>query len=260
MYKEMRRRIRASQYFSPWLIKSVMGLPIQRMNKETFMRYGVPLAAVAASIGIGFAGISAADTTSTTAPTSAPSGMHRGMPGVFGKVTAISGTTLTVASTNPGKNSSSSTTTYTVDASSAKVMKGVAAATPATSSVSAIAVGDSVMIRGTVSGTSVTATDIMDGLLGQGMPMMGGHGGPGMGRGQGVNGTVTAVSGSTITLTGKDGKTYTVDASSAQLDKVSTITAAQVAVGDALSVDGTVSGTTVTAKHVMDGMPTAPQQ
>ena len=77
----------------------------------------------------------------------------------------------------------------------------------------------------------------------------------------GVMGTVTAVSGNTVTLTGKDGKTYTVDATSAEIGKMTTITIGQIAVGDTIGVQGTVSlsangqAGTVTAKHIMDGVP-----
>ena len=69
----------------------------------------------------------------------------------------------------------------------------------------------------------------------------------------GVTGTVSAVSGDSITLTGKDGKTYTINAAQAAVDKVSTISVGQIAAGDTLRVDGTVFGTNVTAAHIMDG-------
>lgn len=72
-------------------------------------------------------------------------------------------------------------------------------------------------------------------------------------RGPGVAGTVTAVSGSTITLTGKDGKTYTIDAAKADISKTTTINVSGIAVGDTLMVGGAVTGTSVTAVHIMDG-------
>lgn len=136
-------------------------------------------------------------------------------------------------------------------------MKSSGAGTaPATATVGDIAVGDTIMAQGTVSGTSVTATQVMDGLM-----QLGGPGGPGFEHGMnGTRGTVTSVSGNTITLTGKDGQTYTVDASDAQIGKVSTITVGDVQVGDMLDVHGDVSGTNVTAKHIMDGVPQNPQQ
>ena len=77
-------------------------------------------------------------------------------------------------------------TTYTVDASSATVTKNGAAST-----VSAIAVGDTVMVQGTVSGTNVTAKTIRDGV-GQGQPAIQGNGQPV------VAGTVTAINGNSV--------------------------------------------------------------
>ena len=92
-------------------------------------------------------------------------------------------------------------------------------------------------------------------LAGHMRAMLGGKGHGMMGkRGMGVAGTVTAVSGNTVTITGKDGKTYTVDASGAAILKTSTITVGQIAVGDTVGVHGTVSGTSVTADHIMDGI------
>lgn len=231
--------------------------------KEKLLRIGLPVAAVLASIGVGFAGVTSAQSATLGASTSSATntqhmqGMWGGKgsamrPGVFGKVTAIAGTSLTVEETNP---KTSATTDYTVDALGAKVIKAAQDSAPAEASLSAIAVGDSVAIRGTVSGTSVSATEIMDGAI----PF--GPRGPGFGRGvKGTRGTVTSVSGNTITLTGKDGKTYTVDAGSAQIAKVSSITVGSVQVGDTLDVQGDVSGTTVTAKHIMDGITENPQQ
>jgi hypothetical protein len=68
-----------------------------------------------------------------------------------------------------------------------------------------------------------------------------------------VGGTVTAVSGSTVTVTGKDGKTYTIDAGSAAITKDETVTVSDIAVGDTVMADGTLSGTTLTATSLHDG-------
>jgi hypothetical protein len=116
-----------------------------------------------------------------------PSGMvinHGGtggrmLPGVFGKVTAIDGTTLSVLG---GGRPSTTQTTYTVNAANATVLKNAT-----TSSVGAIAVGDSVMVQGTVSGATVTATRIFDGIppMGRGNFM----GGRPSGTWQGASGT-----------------------------------------------------------------------
>ena len=88
-----------------------------------------------------------------------------------------------------------------------------------------------------------TAASAASGTPGTGMPWAG----------HDVTGTVSAVSGNTITLTGANGTTYTINAASTTVEKVSSISVGQVAVGDTLRVDGTVSGTNVTAAHIMDG-------
>ena len=76
----------------------------------------------------------------------------------------------------------------------------------------------------------------------------GGHGGHGP---RGTMGTVAAISGNTITLTGKNGTTYTIDAASSAVKKVSSATLSDIAVGDTLDVSGTTSGTTVTATNIV---------
>jgi riboflavin synthase alpha subunit len=164
----------------------------------------------------------------------------------MGKVTAISGSTITISSQKPGNTTS---TTYTVDASSATVTKDRDAA----STLSAIAVGDTISVDGTVSGNTITATAIHDGFGGPGGP--GGFGG----RGGGAMGTVTAINGSTLTVTGKDGGTYTVDASSATV-KASGATSAvsDIKVGDTVMIQGSITTATMTAKNIEDGVPTAP--
>jgi hypothetical protein len=47
--------------------------------------------------------------------------------------------------------------TYTVDASSATIVKG-----NVTSSIANVATGDSVVVQGTVNGTSITASSVID--------------------------------------------------------------------------------------------------
>jgi hypothetical protein len=208
-------------------------------------------------------------------------GIQHTKPAAVGTVTAISGSTLTVTDKQ-------SNATYTVDASNATITKvtaptattGTATTPPAkptetTISVSGIAVGDTVMVQGTVSGTSVTATKIVDGQ------MFDGRGGFGGGAPHGpkpaAQGTVTAVSGTTLTVTDKQsGTSYTVDASNATVKKIvaavaatttaqpakptiTTITASDIAVGDTVMVQGTVSGTNVTATSVTDGNFPAPR-
>ena len=82
-------------------------------------------------------------------------------PAVVGTVTAVNGDILTVAARSWQRNSSTTTpaatTTYTVDATNATVTKNGASST-----VSNIVVGDALVVQGTVTGTSVTASSILD--------------------------------------------------------------------------------------------------
>lgn len=76
---------------------------------------------------------------------------------IRGVVTAVNGFALTV----DGRGATSTaTTTYSVDATNAKIFKD-----RATSTVSSIFVGDKVLVRGAVNETSVEATIIYDGKL-----------------------------------------------------------------------------------------------
>ena len=207
-------------------------------------------------------------------------------PGIFGTVTAVNGTTLTVSSRGFGRGEWATTTPtttptapktapapviYTVDASGATVMKN-----NATSTISAIAVNDMVRVTGTVNGTNVTATKISDGVVpgmnggrGVGMPRTGapvGAGGrPGMfasstiaqlqGNGQPiVGGTVSAINGNSLTITNSGSATYTVDVTNAKITRpgVTTATVANITVNDHVLVQGTVNGTAITATSVID--------
>ena len=198
----------------------------------------------------------AADSTVTSAHVGGGMMGARGhAPGVFGTVSAINGNTITLTSKPRGDIAP---TTYTVNAAAATVTKNNAAST-----VSGIAVGDTIMVQGTVTGTTVTATTIRDGVMpgrGKGadgapgtmpksaMPMMQGNGQPIVG------GSVSAISGSTLTLTtAQGGNTYTVNAATAKVLKGNaTSTLASVSVGDKVVVQGTVSGNAVTATTIVD--------
>lgn len=71
-----------------------------------------------------------------------------------------------------------------------------------------------------------------------------------------ATGTIAAINGNTITLTGTNAATYTVDASSVQLMVSKTgVSPANsgLEVGDMISVFGAVSGTNVTATKIIDG-------
>ena len=74
----------------------------------------------------------------------------------------------------------------------------------------------------------------------------------------GVMGTVSSISGNTITVTTPDGKTFTVEAGSAEVKKMVTTTISDIAVGERIGVHGDISGTTVTAKQIMADMPEMP--
>jgi riboflavin synthase alpha subunit len=74
-----------------------------------------------------------------------------------------------------------------------------------------------------------------------------------------VIGTVAGVDGSTLTVTSQDGTSYTVQTSNdtsvviASNGTLSQGSLSDVETGDAVRVEGTVSGTTVTATEIHDG-------
>jgi hypothetical protein len=220
------------------------------------------------------------------------SGSRKGQ-GIMGKVTAISDTTITVQSAAGGERTTGTTNTaaktYTVDASKATFAKlgqptattpGSTPTKPSTTTIAItdIAVGDSVMVNGTVSGTNIAATSVTV------MP----SGAPGMGKNM-IMGKVTAISNTTLTVVsgfnpgrrpqnatnnnanvnGGAGSatTYTVDASSATVKKFvaptagstgkgteTTIAVTDIAVGDTVRVQGAVLGTNVKATAIVDGV------
>lgn len=181
--------------------------------------------------------------------------MNDGMmrPGIFGSVTSINGSTLTIVARSYGQNAA--TTTYSVDASHATVIKA-----NATSTLASVAIGDKVSVLGTVSGTNVTAKMILDGLM-PGIrkpgtdnptpskaPAIKGNGQPI------VAGTVSAVNGSSVSITTTSGTSYSIDASAATITKAgATSTVSAIATGDYLVVQGAVNGSSVTASSIIDG-------
>ena len=217
-------------------------------------------------------------TTATGAPGNAW-GAHTGVgggnfrgdmkPGVFGTVSAVSGNIITVTSTHrmgprpvgpsPSTNSGQTTTTpvtttYTVDATNAKITKNNVAGT-----IASIAVGDTIMAQGTLTGTNLVATTIRDGVMNRipGTPPTNGGQNPTSpftGNGQPViAGTISAISGNTLTVTNKSNVTYTVDTTNAKIvEGQNTVTISSVVVGDNVIVQGTVNGNSVTASSVID--------
>ncbi len=96
---------------------------------------------------------------------------RRGPPGVIGTVAAVSGRSITVHEKGGA--------VYTVDLTNAKITKNVGGVQPMTITAADIRIGDTIGVRGTISGRTVTATFAMDGisltapLSGKGSP--GGH-------------------------------------------------------------------------------------
>lgn len=236
------------------------------MQRTSYIRFALAAGMAASSI---IALPAFAQTATTSQQGAWMNGQHMARPGVFGTVASVNGSTLTITSMTRGKpgtsNASGSNTansgtetTYTVNAGSATVMKN-----GASSSLGSVAVGDRVSVQGTVSGQSVTATAINDGMLQGGMR----NGGTGMGamtgfKGDGkpvIGGTISGVSGSTLTVTNSGSNAYTVDASSATVLRMgATSTVSAILSGDRVLVQGTVSGQDVTATAVIDqGQPQA---
>ena len=214
-----------------------------------------------------------AQTTPSTPPTDTPGawvghvgagkGIGHGLMklGVFGTVISVSGNIVTVSG-KQGFGATATTTTFTVDATNAKIMKNNVAGT-----ISSIAVGDTIMAQGTLTGTNLVATMIRDGQMGMGRGMDG-HGSgtvgsngqtkptasPFTGNGQPVvAGTVSSVSGSTLMIANKSNVSYTVDATNAKiLQGQNTISISSVAVGDSVVVQGVVNGSSITASTVLE--------
>src|SRR6185295_12510119 len=109
----------------------------------------------------------AADSTSTTtaAATANPSGNTNPMPnmrhaplGNDGTITAINGNTISMQ-----EEADEGGAVYSVDATNAGITNNGATAT-----IADLKVGDKIMVEGTVTGTNVVATKIMDGKMGHG--------------------------------------------------------------------------------------------
>ncbi len=190
----------------------------------------------------------------------------RGMmtrPTVTGTVTAISGTTITIYGHQGMAGTSSPQTTFTIDATNAIVMKN-----KATSTLSAITVGNQLHVSGTLTETTVVATMIRDGAI----PLRGEKGGvinnqntqaitELKGNGQPVvAGQVTAINGTILTVTNKANVTYTVEAGTSKvIVDGNTSTLGSVKVGDMVILQGAVNGTQVIATTLIDNGTTQTQ-
>ena len=81
---------------------------------------------------------------------------RRGPPGIIGTVASVRGMNITV--------SEQSRAVYTVDLTHAKITKNVGGAQPTTITAADIIIGDTIGVRGTISGSTVTATFAIDGI------------------------------------------------------------------------------------------------
>jgi len=185
--------------------------------------------------------------------------MMRLNPDVIGTVVSVNGATITVTSNKigwgrDGKDDDTPATTptpvtYTVNASGATIYKAGVAST-----VANIAVGDMIMVQGTITGTNIVATTIHSGMN-KGIktpkptptPLIQGNGQPI------IAGVISAINGTTLTVTNQSNVTYTVNASTAKVQNKGVIsTLSTVAVGDNVVVQGAINGTSVTAYSVID--------
>ena len=239
----------------------------QNKTKKRKIFMPIVMASLITVLGVGALGYANRTNAATTNPSIAPYniagnghgfGAGRGQ-GAAGTVTAIDGSNITISS----KNNKS----YVVDVSGATFFKaptltpGIKPSAPAPITLADIKVGDTLMVRGTVTGTNVKATTVTDGIK-DAAPFN--KMDNGLNKNPSVGGTVSAVSGNTITLTGKDKTTYTVNTVNAKIMKntdvvgqkptaPTTITVSDIKVGDTLVVNGTKNGTNITATNIFDG-------
>ncbi len=165
---------------------------------------------------------------------------------IAGKVTAINGTMITIVSP---KDSVS----YSIDASTAAIAAGLGNNAKART-IADVVVGQTIVVTGSQNGTAVTATRIAVGGTAEAKTkakemreeMK-----------DATHGLVTAVSGTTLTMQEREGKTYTVNATTATVvkkgekDTETTASLADVSVGTMIAVDGTVTDTTIAATKIM---------
>lgn len=183
--------------------------------------------------------------------------------GITGTVTAVSATTITVN----GKHAST-TGSFVVDVATSKFFKN-----SATTTLASILVGDNVFVQGKVTGTSAIAVAVYDGKLPAALQKVEIRKEERKEnrqekrenriadriKGSAILGIVTSVNGSTIMVDGKMGTstattTYTVDTTNAKIFKdKATTTVSAILTGDKVLVEGTVSGTSVTANFIYDG-------
>lgn len=229
-------------------------------KKQTFL-----ILCTAATSSILLAGAAVAATSPAKGPHAShsrmmPQGKRPSRPMVAGAIATVNGTTITVTGDNG--------TVYTVDAAKAKITKGFGK-DAATIAVADLKVGDKLVGTGTLTGTSLTATDIMTGTpvmkpgMGPHLPKKLQHAFP-------LFGNVTAINGTTVTMElkgfGDDAAAtafaVTTNASTTVTKDGAVATMADLTVGSKLLIHGTIDRTTKTAVatkvNILTKIPTFP--
>ena len=178
-------------------------------------------------------------------------------PVLRGQVTAVTNGSATVT-TKDG-------TAYSVETLNAKIMKKSAPAldtstTSNTPTVPFLTVGDSVVVLGTLAGTAVTNTTMIYVLPPTPPQSTTTTDHPVVDKQPTLIGTVTTVTESGFTLTGRDGKNFAIDTTktiyvkAGETTNTSDDTTTSVAVGDTVAVFGTPSDTMFMASRVITGI------
>lgn len=235
------------------------------MNKKYI---SVALATVA-----GLATIVPAFAESNTTVTNRPSGMMRSnyqvqgeqtnygrrmmvRPVVTGTVTSVTGNLITLSGHQGMATSTATQTIFTIDATNARIVKNNATGTVAT-----VLAGDTLSVQGTLSGTTIVATVIRDGnmmIRGRGNVNDNNEGNRVQAQLQGngqpvIAGIVSAINGTTLTITNKSNVVYTANISTAKVMTNNAVaTTASVKIGDMVIIQGAVTGNSIVASTVID--------
>ena len=191
---------------------------------------------VTAAMALGGVSFAASTPGSVPAAPHGPGGPGRG--GMQGVITAINGGVLTLRRQGPGGSG-----TLTVDTSgSTTFQEGGPGAKSGTLTLSQLRVGERIAVQGTLSGSTVSAATVAV----QPAPPL--------------SGVITAINGGVLTLQRQGpggGGTLTVDTSGSTTFQEGgpgatsgTLTLSQLRVGERIAVQGTLSGSTVSATTV----------
>ena len=253
--------------------------PVQKAGWKSWAAAG-GVAVVVVVGGIVVTRHHSSSTTPTLAAANASPGQglgRFGQRGAAGTITSIKGGTITIDAIERGTSTPTTTTPVTVKTTSAttysEVVKGA---------VTDLKAGDTVLVRGTQTGSTIAATDVVEGGVGgQGGQGLGGQARrfegappegatpptdasgqpiqPGQGQGRFAGGGFTAgkiasIDGDSFTVTQRDGSTVTVTTTSATTVSVTkTISRSDLAKGDTILVTGDRSGDTITATTIRKG-------